>query len=515
MNPAKEKKYYLKIGNAQELSGSDKIIYRALEILPGALSWTTLLLVVFLSWAAPVFIAFFIIAFDLYWLFKTVFLSLHLQAGFKRTRKHLKIKWFERLKKKQPLRWPEIHHLLFYPFYNESFEVLDTTFASLLSCNYDHQKIMVVLGAEARAGQEALEIAAKIKEKYGRHFSGFLVTIHPDDIPGEIAGKGSNETWMGRQAEKELLQKNRLDEKKVIVSVFDADTQIYPEYFGCLTWAFLKSKKPHRSSFQPIPFFHNNIWDAPAFSRVASLSCTFWQMMQQARPERLTTFSSQALSFQALKEMDFWTPKNVSEDSRVFWKALLAFDGDYRAVPLYYPVSMDANLAESFWQTAKNVYKQQRRWGWGAENIPFLLFGCLKNKEISGWKKFKHNFNQIEGFWSWATNTPMIFLLGWLPLFLGGGVFNQTALSYNLPQITRWIMTLAMVGIVSSVVYTFYLIPQKPLRYGRFKHLSVVLQWILIPVSLIFFGAIPGLEAQTRLMLGKYMGFWVTPKERI
>ncbi len=509
-----EKRYYLEVGRAEDLRGKDRVIYRFFEMLPGILAWSTLVAIFVLSWLAPIFTAFFIIVFDLFWLLKTVFLSLHLRVSYNRTKKHLKIKWFECLQADFDQQWQEITHLLIYPFYDESFEVLDTTLGSLLQSRYDLKKLMIVLGVERRAGQGALKVAERVKEKYAENFGDFLITIHPDNIVGEIAGKGSNETWMGKEAKEKLIDKRGLNYKKVVVSVFDADTQVYPEYFGCLTWHYLKAAKPHRCSFQPIPVFHNNIWDAPFFSRVAALSCTFWQMMQQARADRLTTFSSQALSFQGLADMDFWNPKNVSEDSRVFWKALLAFDGDYSVVPLYYPVSMDANLAPTFWETAKNVYKQQRRWGWGSENVAYLLFGSIKNKKMPLRLRLKHNLNQIEGFWSWATNALMIFLLGWLPLMVGGQQFNQTALAYNLPRLTRWIMTFAMIGIVSSVIYSLTLMPKRPGKYGKRKYFAMALQWLTYPINLIILGAIPGLEAQTRLMLGKYMGFWVTPKAR-
>jgi hypothetical protein len=39
-------------------------------------------------------------------------------------------------------------------------------------------------------------------------------------------------------------------------------------------------------------------------------------------------------------------------------------------------------------------------------------------------------------------------------------------------------------------------------------------EWLVLPIGIIFFGALPAISAQTRLMMGKYLGFWVTPKAR-
>lgn len=506
--------YYLNTGRASDLeSKTERLIYRAFEMLPGVLAWTTLILMVFLSWVTPVFIAFFIIAFDIYWFLKTVYLSLHLRVAFNQTRANTKVNWLEKLKAEKP-GWEGYYQLVLLPYYKEGWEVISSALESIALANYPKEKILIVLAPEERAGAEALAVAERAEKEWSGRFGGFLIAVHPKDIPGEMPGKGSNIHYSCKRAKEVLVDARGIQPSNVIVSAFDVDTVAWPDYFSRLMYVYLSVKNPERKSYQPIPFYINNIWTAPAIARVISFSATFWHTLQQERPERMTSFSSHSMPLTALIDVNYWQVNMVNEDSRIFWQCFFRYDGQYEVMPLYYPVSMDANVAESFWKTMVNQYKQQRRWGYGAENVPYFLFGFWKNKKIPLRKKWRLGFSIIEGFHSWATNALIIFLLGWLPLYLGGNAFNETQLSYNLPQITKYIMLLATIGIVTSAVLSLVILPPKPMEYGRFRYVMMVLQWPLMFITMIVFGAFPGLEAQTRLMLGKYMGFWVTPKVR-
>jgi cellulose synthase/poly-beta-1,6-N-acetylglucosamine synthase-like glycosyltransferase len=237
-------------------------------------------------------------------------------------------------------------------------------------------------------------------------------------------------------------------------------------------------------------------------------------MTLQQRPEKLITFSSHAMPFLALAEMDFWQSNVVSEDAGIFWKSFLFYDGDYRVVPIHYPISMDACVASDFWKTAVNQYRQQRRWASGSEGVPYLIFGCLKNKKIPFGRKLTYSLLIIEGFWAWATNAILILCLGWLPLIIGRGSFNTTLMAYKLPYITQNLMMLSMIGMFVCIVINTLLTP-RPKDLGFWKKTSIVTQWIFFPIGMIVLGAFPSIEAQTRLMLGKYIGFWVTEKVRL
>lgn len=504
---------YFKTGRSTELTGSDRFLYRIFEIVPGALTWTTLGFLILGSIYKPMGAAYFVILFDLYWLLKTVYLSSHNLHNWRRIRHNLNVDWQDMVSN---LKHEHIYHLVILPFFDESFKVVSESVESLKNARYDHKKIFVVIAAEERAGREAEKIAEKIVSKYRNDFAGVIHTVHPQNLAGEMAGKGSNISFAAEEARKKLLEIQKIPYENVLVSAFDIDTVVYKDYFLCLTWHFLTTENPLNASYQPVPIYVNNIWQTNPISRVAAFSNTFWQMIQQERPEKLVTFSSHAVPFKALFNVGYWQKNMVSEDSRIFWNLFFANNGDYRVVPMAYPVSMDANYAGGFWRTMRNIYKQHRRWMWGAENVPYLLFGCIKNKKISLGKKIRMILVQVEGYWSAATNPLIIFLLGWLPLILGGKFFRESVLSYNLPVVTRNLMIVSMMGLITLAVMSFALLPKENAgkKIGRKQKFSAVAQWLLIPVTILIFGSVPAIDAQTRLMLGRYMGFWVTPKHR-
>jgi cellulose synthase/poly-beta-1,6-N-acetylglucosamine synthase-like glycosyltransferase len=514
-------KDYLKISRHSDIKNPrERKLYRFFEMLPGLLSWTVIIGAIFLSWFVPLWTAAVIILFAIFWFLKSVYFSTHLRSGYRIMKENEKADWIKKLDNLEKFSlnvscWKEIYHLIVIPTYQEPLEILRNTINSIKENDYPLDRMIVVLALEEKSGSEMIETAQVLEKEFQNQFFSFLVTIHPQDVPGEIAGKSSNEAWATSIARKEIIDVKKIPYENILLTSLDSDTVVYPKYFSCLTYHYLTEENPLRTSFQPIPLYINNIWDATPISRVFAFSSTFWHTINQQRPEKLITFSSHSMSFKALVDINFKQTNVVSEDSRVFWQCFLYYDGDYKVAPIHYPVSMDANTAPSFWRTAVNVYKQKRRWAYGAENIPYFLYGFSKNKKIPFAKKFNFAFEVIEGQLTWATAPILIYILGWLPIIFGRqGEFGQMVVSYNLPIILSRILTLAMFGLIGSAYLSLLLLPPRPIHYGKSKILILIAQWFIVPITMIFFSALPALEAQTRLMIGKYLGFWPTPKVR-
>lgn len=540
---------------------------RILEMIPGLLIWTTLLGGIVLSFVAPSTMAYIIILYDLYWLVKSIHVSLHLISSFNEIQKHGRIDWQSRLldlhhpessltriekeistvrttlmlgtinawssarsqlkalleekdrisdliQRKQEILDPDdVHHIVIYPSYRESFEVLEGSVSSIEESGIDPQSIWVVMALEEREGEAVNEKARLLRERFTKSFGRFLIIIHPDGIEGEAKVKGANMTYAMRLLSP-MIREEGIDPEKVLVSAFDADTCVSQSYFPELTYLFCVQPRRLRCSYQPIPMYHNNYWDAPAPARVAATGSSFWQMVEASRPDRLITFSSHAMPLVSLESVDYWPVDLISDDSRIFWRAYIHFNGDYFVQPMFSTVSMDALLSSTWGATMVGQYKQKRRWANGVENFPYIARAFWHHRKIPLRRRLLLLYRMMETFYSWATTAIVLGLYGWLPRWFGGEEFLNTVLAQNFLVVSRFLMTAALIGLIVTIFISFLMLPKRRGPLDPKTALSLIAQWIWAPVNTIVFGSIPAIDAQTRILFGKYMEFWVAPKHR-
>ena len=217
-----------------------------------------------------------------------------------------------------------------------------------------------------------------------------------------------------------------------------------------------------------------------------------------------------------LVDVGYWQKDIVSEDSRIFLQGLVHYDGRYRVTPMYLPVSMDTVMTGDYWKALIALYKQLRRWAWGVENLPFMIKAFADRPNMKRSEKWWWTLKQLEGTYTWSTAPFLIFILGYLPFFVAPDAFRSTAIFQNTPFTLQWLMRISMIGMFTSASIALTLLPPRPKNVSRrWAYTIMLFQWVLLPVTFILFSAVPALDAQTRMMLGKRLGFNVSPKRTV
>ena len=504
-----------------------KSVFRILEILPGAAVWLTLLAPFLLSYTFPLFITTSIIIFDVFWLLKSLQTAYSLLRSWFMLKANLRRDWQQQLDMSLAARrsdddteiidWREVYQAVIFPTFKEEEAILEASIGSVADADYPVDRKILVLATEARDSENARLVAGRLQAKFAHRFALFLVTEHPDGIIGEVKGKGANATWAAKELVSEM-NRREISLDRVVVTTADADTRFYTHYLQCLTYMFSTTPDRTRCSYQPVATFTNNIWEASMISRVLALQTTFWQMVESTRDWRLITFSTHAMSLKTLDDMNYWCTTVVNEDSRQFYRAYFRYAGHFRAIPLFLPVYMDAVHLGSFRATMKNLYLQQQRWAYGAEHTPYVILESLHHHEISILSRISLVWRQVSGHYSWATQAFFITIVGWLPVLLNH-TFAQQVVAYNFPTVTKTLLTITWIGILASNFVSFQMLPPRPERQKRgvtaTKLVAMLLQWVMVPITSIFFGAFVSIDSQTRLMLGRYLGFRVTEKKAL
>lgn len=492
----------------------DPQVQRILEMLPGMSAW---LIILFPLWGAlfiPRIVAYFTIAFLVFWFyrsFQAAFLGI---KGYFKIRQSEKTNWhkqYQKDKDKNSLRWEDIKHLIIIVNVDESVEKLSVTLDCLArQKNIAKDQLIVVLAMEERA-TDAHQRANELLKKYQGMFGKLLATFHPDGIPGELAGKASNETWAAKKAKKILVDKEGYDIKKITITSCDADACFHPKYFSALTYDFGLNPNRHLRFWQSPIFWHNNFWRVPAFVRIVGALGTTTHIANLQEPDSLFfNYSTYSASLKMLDDVGYWHTDIIPEDWHIFLQCFFHKKGKVEVEPIFLPTSIDAPEGKTYFGSLRNRYEQCKRHAWGATDIPYAIKQAFKHSEIPVWTKFFRIYKIIETHLIWSTNWFILTLGAWVPALVNP-VFKQTSLGYNLPKISRYILTSCLLFLFVIIALDTALRPKKP-KLPRWRSLLKYIQWVFMPIAALFMSVLPGLDSQTRLMLGKRLEYRVTEK---
>ncbi|MDZ4385351.1 MAG: hypothetical protein U0944_02940, partial [Candidatus Moranbacteria bacterium] len=340
---------------------------RFFEVIPGAMTWSTFALMIGVSWFFPVAAAIAIIVFDVYFILKIIFITYYSLKGHFKMLEGKKTDWWERcqnivhpeeyasdlalriqamrtslkempffdIRKRWTVRsrikkekillkeveklvpiaseiwdWRSIVHVVFLPTANEPAEIIEPAIQSLADANFPKSQMIIVLGTEERESPETrLPKVEYLTKKFQGVFRDFLVTTH-EVAAGEMRCKASNAAYASKKL-MAYLDERQIDYKKVIFSNFDCDSVAHPEYFAALTYAYITTPKRLQRAYQPIPVYHNTLWDTNAIVRMIVTGSSFWHLYQSTRRE-MVTFSSHSEPFDTLVKVGFWPVNMIS-----------------------------------------------------------------------------------------------------------------------------------------------------------------------------------------------------------
>ena len=522
--------------------------YRFFEIVPGAISYGAIILLFLLSWLNPIIGAIYLFAIIASTLVKAVAVAYRSIQGYKVIKDAGRVDWakrlanlenphdsYERLRSKgeksyhfdehlenlkmmaaMESEYPKpskILHAVIMTAYNEGPEVLGPSIEAVKDSTFPSNRIIFVMAYEERGGEEIEKTVQELARKYKGVFKDFMLVKHPDGIKGEVVGKGPNLTCAGQALAKYVADKN-LPVEDIIVTSLDSDNRMAPKYLDSVAYEFITHFNRQRLSYQPVSLFMNNIWDAPAPSRVVATSNSFFNVITTMRPYALRNFASHSQPLQALEAMGFWSKRTIVEDGHQYWRSLFFFSGDYAVLPIRIPIYQDAVIDESFWKTIKAQFIQVRRWYYGASDVAYVgtrLFSSREERGMPFWQLFPKFWRLLDGHVTLAIIAPIVAFGGWVPFIMN--MSSHQMVTHNIPSIVGTVETFALVGLFVLILISFRMLPKRPTKYRKGKNLVMLIQWFLMPVTSMLYQSVAAFYSQTRLMLGLYMEkFDVTKK---
>ncbi len=480
---------------------------RLLEILPPLAS---VFLISMPFWGAiffPVQLAYFIIFFNMHWLYKSANLAITAFISSRKIKAAESQDWLGKAKKLP--NFSKMSHVIIIPTYQEPIEKLKETLSGIKEQAFPLKNLYVFIAFEARE-EGARQKAKQLGNKYKDLFGGFHYTFHPDSS-SEVKGKSSNQAYAARCAYSILFESKEVDIDYSTVSSVDADCIFDKQFFAYISYKFLTSRDPYYQFWQSATVYYNNFWQVPAFTRIIAFFGSLWRISLLVQKLKLITHSTYTLSFKLLRDIGYWDTDVIPEDYRIFFKAFFATDGRVSVEPIFLKTSMDSPKSPTYTKSLISKYNQERRWSWGISDDAVYLKWWILARHAPFFKKTYLVGNVLLDHILWPVNWYIITISANLLVFLNPA-FTRTSLGYSLPRVSGFILTLCLVALFVLIYVDFDMRSKRNSGVSRFRQFIFPLEFVLMPISGFFLSSLPALISHIQLIIGKRLEYKVTEK---
>ena len=503
-----------------------RIGHRLLDVLPFA---AALLLITSLVWGAiwlPIPLLVMLLGFDIYWLWRSFNNGIHGYRGYRRMNEMSRIDWKQKYAAEtfgcapeaDLVAWDDVQHIVVIPTYKESVDKLRATLAKLAESEVARDKLLVVIAME-QADDGAPARFDVLSQEFAHSFLALVGTTHPSDIAGEVRGKSSNEAWAARQAQRIFCDEMGFDIDRLTVTSCDADTLFHPRYFSALTYYFATNPHRFRTFWQGPIFYYNNVWDVPAPLRLQN-SLGGVNHLAKLMRKHVVLFpqSTYSLSMRMAKDVGYWDVDVVPEDWHMFLKCFFELGGEPEVQPILLPVGNDGVRTRSYFHTFWEHYQQARRHAWGCSDIPYALRQFARHPEIPFLRKLRRTWSITENHVLWSAQWFLItgVAANMSASSWGGFIGLHPFARHNIPEwfvtASHWILLPCMIPLATMIILDMMMRPTRPKHWKVWLYPFQFAQWLLMGPVTFFFTALPALDAQIRLALGRRLEYKVTEK---
>ncbi|KAK4164258.1 glycosyl transferase family group 2-domain-containing protein [Cladorrhinum sp. PSN259] len=285
-----------------------------------------------------------------------------------------------------------IIHAIVIPNYKEETDTLRETL-EVLACHHQARTTYDVYLAMEQREQNAELKASRLINEFSKKFRFIDFTMHPSDIPGELAGKGSNMAWAARKLSERYLIGQRKD---VIVTGIDADSHLSTNYFGLVTTMHMVYPNTANTTLYSAPIiFDRNAHIVPAIVRVADVLWSAAGMSGLYKGSSVAPPTSvYSVPLELVDRVGGWDcdSEAIGEDLHMYLKCFFALNGNLTVRTVLSPVSQTNVSGNGSGKGLAGIkmdiearYKQAKRHMWGALDTGYAL-----RKVVEAWRERKH-----------------------------------------------------------------------------------------------------------------------------